>query len=367
MGHYDELVFKIPVENHNWYGNVSPRGFFRGTTMMEKAHLYMDFSAINKPYPMEVPHTHHCADEYLVFSGANIEDFFDFDAEIEVWLGDDAENMEMFTLTEPTIIRVPPKLYHCPVNFKRVGAPIVFSAVYLDGDWSKINRAVGDDGREVFTYDGAGIRRCVYDRAKECIYCGKCFSKTLKEFEENREADKPASPPSTEELMKPYYEMAKKPRTGKYDKYVMSFRPEAHADERFVSPRAFFNGTDSMAESRLRYGYTAVKKPCELAPVHMHHAVEEYLWFTGSDITKFFEMDAEIEVSLGATPEDMETHKITEATIVRVPANMWHSVRVTRLGKPFQFMPFYPSGEYGKIELKDGKYVYSGTDLPGKE
>ena len=32
----------------------------------------MDFTSIVKPLPMEVPHTHHCADEYLVFTGADM-------------------------------------------------------------------------------------------------------------------------------------------------------------------------------------------------------------------------------------------------------------------------------------------------------
>ena len=58
MGKYDDLIFKIPQEHHSWYGFVAPRGFFRGTTMMEKARVYMDWTAVNKPLPMEVPHTH---------------------------------------------------------------------------------------------------------------------------------------------------------------------------------------------------------------------------------------------------------------------------------------------------------------------
>ena len=112
MGRYDDLVFKIPQEFHNWYGFASPRGFFRGTTMMEKARVYMDFTSVTKPLPMEVPHTHHCADEYLVFTGADMNNFFEFDAEVDVWIGEDPNNLEMYTLTQPTIIRVPPKMYH---------------------------------------------------------------------------------------------------------------------------------------------------------------------------------------------------------------------------------------------------------------
>ena len=83
MGKFDDLIFTIPQEHHSWYGFVAPRGFFRGTTMMEKARVYMDWTAVNKPLPMEVPHTHHCADEYLVFTNADMKDFFSFDAEID--------------------------------------------------------------------------------------------------------------------------------------------------------------------------------------------------------------------------------------------------------------------------------------------
>lgn len=131
MGKFADLIFTIPKEIHNWYGFVSPRGFFRGTTMMPKSKLYMDFSAVTKELVMEVPHTHHAVDEYLVFTGADMNNFFEFDAEVDVWLGEDAERMELFTLTEPTIIRVPPNLYHCPVHFRRITKPIVFQLFTL--------------------------------------------------------------------------------------------------------------------------------------------------------------------------------------------------------------------------------------------
>lgn len=365
MGKFNELVFKIPQEFHSWYGFASPRGFFRGTTMMEKAHVYMDFTSVTKPLPMEVPHTHHCADEYLVFTGADMNNFFEFDAEVDVWLGEDPENMELYTLTQPTIIRVPPKLYHCPVNFRRIDKPIVFSAVYLDGDWSKINRRVNADGREEFTYDGAGIRRCVMDRSKECIYCGKCFSKAMKDFEKKGEEEKKEEKAPQANLLAPYYEMAKKPRTGKYDQYVYPYKPEVHSDERFLSPRAGFRGAEEMPGARLWYLYNIVQKACTIGKTHMHHAVEEYIFFTGADITHFFDFDAEIQISLGDDPQHMETYTITEPTVVRVPAGTWHGpIEVKRLGAPINIEPFYPSGSYGKVTYEDGKYIYDGTDLP---
>ncbi|MBQ4308534.1 MAG: hypothetical protein II772_02315, partial [Lachnospiraceae bacterium] len=181
MGKYDDLVFTIPKEFHSWYGFATPRGFFRGTTMMEKAKVYLDFTSITKELIMEYPHTHHAVDEYIVLATADFNHFFDgFDAEIDIWLGEDPTNLEMVTITQPAIIRIPPKLYHCPINFRRIGKPVLFSAMYCDGDWSKISPVFGEDGTEKeFRYDGAGIRRCVKDRSKECVYCGACFSERM--------------------------------------------------------------------------------------------------------------------------------------------------------------------------------------------
>ena len=367
MGKLDDLVFTIPKEFHKWYGFATPRGFFRGTTMMPKARLYMDFTSITKPLPMEIPHTHHCADEYIVLATADFNDFYDgFDAEIDIWLGDDPERMELFTITEPVIIRIPPKLYHCPINFKRIGKPVLFSAMYLDGDWSKVTPRKDEEGREEFMYDGAGIRRCVKDRSKECIYCGECFSKKMEEL---GQADNTASPP-IEDMLKPYYEMAKLPRTGKFDKFVYRYKPEYHDDPNFLSPRTGFRGVEEMDESRLWYLQNIVQKECEVGELHMHHAVEEYLYFTGSDITHFFEFDAEVEIQLGETPDSLETYIIKEPTVIRVPAGVWHGpVVFKRIGAPINFMPFYPSGNYGKIIRETtaaGKtaYAYKGNDLP---
>jgi oxalate decarboxylase/phosphoglucose isomerase-like protein (cupin superfamily) len=357
MGKYDDLVFTIPQENHNWYGFASPRGFFRGTTMMPKARLYMDFSAVIKELPMEVPHTHHAVDEYLVFTGADMNNFFEFDAEVDIWLGDDPERMELFSITQPVIVRVPPKLYHCPVNFKRIKKPIMFSAVYLDGDWSKITPRINAEGVEEFSYDGAGIRRCALDRSNKCVYCGKCFSEIIKKAE--------AAP---ENNLDKYYEMAKLPRTGKFDKYVYAYKPEHHGDPNFLTPRSGFRGESEMEESNLWYLNDVVLRECTVGETHMHHAVEEYLYFTGADITRFFEFDAEIEIRLGNDPENMETYAITKPTVIRVPPNIWHGpVNFKRVGAPINFMPFYPSGNYARVvrELRaDGTpvYIHKGAD-----
>ena len=370
MGKYDDLVFKIPQEFHSWYGFASPRGFFRGTTMMDKAKIYLDFTSVTKELVMEVPHTHHAVDEYIVLATADFNNFYDgFDAEIDIWLGEDPEHLEMFTITEPVIIRIPPKFYHCPINFRRIGKPVLFSAMYCDGDWSKITPEIGPNGEQAFRYDGAGVRRCVKDRTKECIYCGQCFSERMVDFEEKKKEEEDVGDPNAA-LLAPYYEMSKQPRTGKFDKYVYKFTKEMHNDDRFQSPRTGFRGVEEMAESRLWTVINLVQKACEVGELHMHHAVEEYLFFTGADVTKFFEFDTEIEIDMGDSPDKMETYTITEPTVIRVPAGVWHGpVRFKRVGAPINFMPFYPNGNYGKVTCEkaaDGtiSYIYKGNDLP---
>ncbi|MFC2038217.1 hypothetical protein ACFLUG_00390 [Chloroflexota bacterium] len=80
---------------------------------------------------VEEPHTHDY-DEFLVFLGSNPADPKDFDAEIEISLG---EKGETHTINTATVVCVPKGLVHCPLNFKRVGKPILFSIIYLSPDY----------------------------------------------------------------------------------------------------------------------------------------------------------------------------------------------------------------------------------------
>ena len=89
--------------------------------------------------------------------------------------------MEKFVITEPTVIRVPPHIWHCPINFKRIGKPVAFLPVYPDGDWSKIIRQKDENGNDEYIYEAASLRKCVYDPEKICVYCGKCFSEKAAE------------------------------------------------------------------------------------------------------------------------------------------------------------------------------------------
>ena len=66
------------------------------------------------------------------FLGGTFPNVFDFDAEIEFTIGKIGEDAETFTITKPTIIRVPAGVYHCPLNFKRIDKPVFFQAALME-------------------------------------------------------------------------------------------------------------------------------------------------------------------------------------------------------------------------------------------
>lgn len=76
-----------------------------------------------KPFVMvENTHIHDC-DEYLFFMGANFADLNEFDAEIELYMGEEGE---IHIIKSPTIVYIPAKLVHCPLKFVKVAKPVLF-------------------------------------------------------------------------------------------------------------------------------------------------------------------------------------------------------------------------------------------------
>ena len=76
-----------------------------------------------KPFVMvENTHIHDC-DEYLFFMGANFADLNEFDAEIELYMGEKAKN-PYHQITNHRLY--PAKLVHCPLKFVKVAKPLLF-------------------------------------------------------------------------------------------------------------------------------------------------------------------------------------------------------------------------------------------------
>ena len=175
---YESLFCKVPPEN-TFHGDIcpGPQAYFRGETYMPGANLHMGWQVITGPMPMEEPHFHHGVEEYLVFFGAQLPDVFSsWDAEIDVMIGEDPDDMKKFTVKEPTIVRIPPNMWHCPIDFRVIRKPILWQAIYLNGTWSRVRRRKKEDGEYEYLFDADNLRKCrLHPERKRCVFCGECF------------------------------------------------------------------------------------------------------------------------------------------------------------------------------------------------
>ncbi len=97
--------------------------------------LSIDAIYINRPHLMLTqPHKHEFA-QYLGFFSSNPDNATDFDAEIEVTLGDE---LEKHVITCPASVYLPAGLSHGPLNFKRIGKPVLFLDIAVAREYSRV-------------------------------------------------------------------------------------------------------------------------------------------------------------------------------------------------------------------------------------
>ena len=168
---YERLVYQFTPEYNEAAAEgvgtdyvYSPQAYFRGASQIPGSKYNVGFQIFVKPFFLDrTPHIHP-VEEYLIFLGGTFPNVFDFDAEISLCMG---EEMEEYIITQPTIVRIPPGVMHCPLNFKRIDKPVFFQAALMQGMFGGIY-----DGKELH-YNGPG--NCVYDDNKKCDTCKKCL------------------------------------------------------------------------------------------------------------------------------------------------------------------------------------------------
>jgi hypothetical protein len=98
-------------------------------------HLSVDSIYVTKPHLMITqPHKHEFP-QYIHFFSANPNDPRDFDAEIEITLG---EEQEKHIIKSPAAAYFPAGLLHGPIEFKKVGKPLLFVDIAVTGKYSRV-------------------------------------------------------------------------------------------------------------------------------------------------------------------------------------------------------------------------------------
>ena len=178
---FGKLVFEFPQEYNEIVADgdpidyvVSPQAYFRGASEIPGAEFNQSYQIFVKPFFLDRVQHRHDKDEYLIFLGASFPNLFDFDAHIELTIGKDQE-AETYTITKPTIIRIPAGVYHCPLNFKEVNKPVLFLATLMTPMFGGIYDMPDGSTAELY-YNGP--MQCKYNDAKKCDSCGKCLQET---------------------------------------------------------------------------------------------------------------------------------------------------------------------------------------------
>ena len=138
---YDHL-FSTQLKENSMFDEVAgPQAYFRGDSDLPGAKINMGWQMFTKPIRLELESHHHDTDEYLFFLGATLPDLVgSFDGEIEYFIGDEYER---HIITEATVLYIPAGLEHNPCDIKRLGKPMMFSALQLAPYFNGVYQTMG--------------------------------------------------------------------------------------------------------------------------------------------------------------------------------------------------------------------------------
>lgn len=124
---YGEYITREPLKD----GRFAPSLSYIGTP---EAGLKLTVHYITEPFLMiEEAHKHDDV-QFLCFYGGNPANIKDFDAEVEISLGEEGEK---HLITTSAVVYIPKGLIHCPLNFKKIDKPIIMMGIYLASEYAR--------------------------------------------------------------------------------------------------------------------------------------------------------------------------------------------------------------------------------------
>lgn len=243
----------------------------------------INWKYISQPnFLIEEPHSHDF-DEFLVFLGNNPADPKDFDAEVELSLGEEGGK---HVINTASVVCVPKGLVHCPLNFRKIGKPILFSIVYLAPDY---------------------VRKPVSGNASASITPGdSIYSKYI--------------------LREP---KGKEPRKLDTEEWGVSINED------------ILSGTGKFD---CNFNFLGILGPHVLPdPPHSHNC-DEFLFLIPASYENWPDLGGEVEIAIG---EDWERQSITTAAVICLPKGVQHCpVYMKRVDRPFYWGHILPASSY---------------------
>jgi hypothetical protein len=125
---YDKYILKEPMSTSMFKEIIHPQILMIGEKNFEGAPFSMGWSYVTKPFLMVDEAHSHSYNQFIGFVGGNLKNMKDFDAEIEIGMGEEGEQV---LITTTAFLYVPAGLIHGPYNIKRVTKPFLFVDIVL--------------------------------------------------------------------------------------------------------------------------------------------------------------------------------------------------------------------------------------------
>ena len=146
---YEKFFFRDVVRGtmkEEWGGEMIGLGGIQSDVIPADAKMSLGITVVRKPYMFHEPLHKHLFTEYFYFFGSNPFDMDDFDAEVEYTFGPEREK---HIITSPTIVTAVPGVYHCPLNYAKIGTPIYCLEAFMTKSYSGVD--FGEDLLEIRT------------------------------------------------------------------------------------------------------------------------------------------------------------------------------------------------------------------------
>ena len=133
-GRYDKYIkIKPSMDFTKLYPQLTAPSFHVHGKEWESPYR-MDWFCVTEPFLMiNEPHTHDF-DQFLAFQGGDPTHVNDFDAEVWLYMGG-GDEQEKLVITQACFVHIPAGFVHTPLEFKRIGKPIVFMDIALVAEY----------------------------------------------------------------------------------------------------------------------------------------------------------------------------------------------------------------------------------------
>jgi hypothetical protein len=286
---YGKYLSKEIIVNSKYSKITAPAIEYRGDRGGNDLHF--NWSCITQPMTMDQEPEVSDRDQFLLFASSNVEDVYEFCAEVEVPIG---EKKQVHALSEPTFVYVPAGMPLGPVKFKNVSKPVTLWHYLLDTKYSE--NWCPDDYSKLFAKPGLtalGGSSVVQDGMVE-------------------DYDEP-DVKVTEMGGRPFRHI-RVPQGGQ-------------GLSCWCKPLGI--------QAQLCAGMFVVsyRDWCAMEPIHYHTKFDEWLFFIGGNALNVEEFDARIEMFWG---EEQECQTVDSTCIAHVPPGLVHvGQEHRRVGKPF--------------------------------